>query len=316
MRLQSAMEYLMTYGWAIFIIAVVMGSLAYLFFSGNASNLISPKASPGSCFVQLSYQNSNLGLSRTSRNLEGQCNNEEPQYVAEFNGQNSIIKIYPYSNINSEPVTFSVWIKPDNCIMTIANFCFDNVFTTSTSSVIINTNINVITQPNSLITSQLSSSLDIASNVVSASTPIYPSSNFNNKWYDVATTYDGNTLTLYLDGVKIATTNYVISSSSYDKGIFIGSYNVPNSPILTYQYNGTIANLQLYNVSLSQSDIMQIYDEGIGGAPIALQNLAGWWPLNGNANDYSGINNNGNSINVQYITDWSSGYTQPQNYTT
>ena len=30
MRLQSAMEYLMTYGWAILILAVVLVSLAYL----------------------------------------------------------------------------------------------------------------------------------------------------------------------------------------------------------------------------------------------------------------------------------------------
>jgi hypothetical protein len=308
------MEYLMTYGWAIFIIAVVMGSLAYLFFSGNASNLISPKASPGNCFVQLSYQNSNLGLSRTNRNLEGQCNNEEPQYVANFNGQNSIIKIYRYSNINWEPVTYSMWIKPDNCIMIYAPFCIARIFSYSKGDE--GMSINVAIQPNGLIASQLFSTVGTSYTGTSAYSSVYPSSTFNNKWYYVATTYDGNTLTLYLNGVPIATTNYITSNNIPDNGLFIGSYNVPNSPILTNQYNGSIANLQLYNVSLSQSDIMQLYDEGIGGAPIALQNLAGWWPLNGNANDYSGVNNNGNAINVEYTTSWSSGYTQPQNFTT
>ncbi|MEM0201836.1 MAG: hypothetical protein QXR73_01515, partial [Candidatus Micrarchaeaceae archaeon] len=46
---QSAMEYLMTYGWAILIIAVV---LAALFELGVFNPLtFAPKASPGSCQV-------------------------------------------------------------------------------------------------------------------------------------------------------------------------------------------------------------------------------------------------------------------------
>ncbi|MDE1852063.1 MAG: hypothetical protein KGH69_05290, partial [Candidatus Micrarchaeota archaeon] len=41
-KLQSAMEYLMTYGWAILIIAVVLGALYQLgIFGGNQSNLVS-----------------------------------------------------------------------------------------------------------------------------------------------------------------------------------------------------------------------------------------------------------------------------------
>ena len=60
---QSAMEYLMTYGWAILIIAVV---LAALFGLGilNLSN-VSPRAPPNSCRV--------FGISQTTQflNLEG-----------------------------------------------------------------------------------------------------------------------------------------------------------------------------------------------------------------------------------------------------
>ncbi|MEM3781909.1 MAG: hypothetical protein QXT43_03045, partial [Candidatus Micrarchaeaceae archaeon] len=48
---------------------------------------------------------------------------------------------------------------------------------------------------------------------------------------------------------------------------------------------------------------------GIGGAPINLQNLVGWWPLNGNANDYSGNGNNGVPSNVVFVSNWYSGYT-------
>ncbi|MEM3460139.1 MAG: LamG-like jellyroll fold domain-containing protein, partial [Candidatus Micrarchaeaceae archaeon] len=75
--------------------------------------------------------------------------------------------------------------------------------------------------------------------------------------------------------------------------------------------NGTMANVQLYNTSLSQAEITALYQEGIGGAPIDLQNLVGWWPLNGNANDYSGNGNNGVPSNVTFVSNWYSGYTPP-----
>ena len=34
--------------------------------------------------------------------------------------------------------------------------------------------------------------------------------------------------------------------------------------------------------------------------PVDEQNLVMWWPLNGNANDYSGLGNNGTAYNVYY----------------
>ncbi|MGC8648572.1 MAG: hypothetical protein ACP5SJ_03745, partial [Candidatus Micrarchaeia archaeon] len=63
--------------------------------------------------------------------------------------------------------------------------------------------------------------------------------------------------------------------------------------------------------SLPTSEIQALYQEGIGGAPIDLQNLVGWWPLNGNANDYSGNGNNGAPTNVIFTSGWYSGYTPP-----
>ncbi len=43
---------------------------------------------------------------------------------------------------------------------------------------------------------------------------------------------------------------------------------------------------------------------------VGMQNLIGWWPLNGDANDYSG-NNNGQATNVQYTNTWISTYSAP-----
>ncbi len=72
-----------------------------------------------------------------------------------------------------------------------------------------------------------------------------------------------------------------------------------------------IANVQMYNTSLQANDIKSQYMAGIGGAPISPLNVVGWWPLNGDANDYSGSGNNDKASGVPYTSAWTSGYTQP-----
>ncbi|MEM0147013.1 MAG: hypothetical protein QXF85_00975, partial [Candidatus Micrarchaeaceae archaeon] len=84
-RAQSAMEYLMTYGWAILIIAVVLSALFELGVFN--SNNFAPKAPPGSCQV---FRPNGPGTT-SFINLEGVCNGELPEYVASFNGGNSYI---------------------------------------------------------------------------------------------------------------------------------------------------------------------------------------------------------------------------------
>ena len=91
----------------------------------------------------------------------------------------------------------------------------------------------------------------------------------------------------------------------------------PNSPFYIGNgqgrspFIGYIANVQVYNTSLSANEIQALYQEGIGGAPIDLQHLVAWWPLNGNANDYSGNGNNGQINNVNFVSNWYNGYTPP-----
>ena len=89
----------------------------------------------------------------------------------------------------------------------------------------------------------------------------------------------------------------------------VGSlYGSTQSPAV---FNGSVADIQIYNASLSQPEVTALYRAGIGGDPIDLQNLVGWWPLNGNANDYSGNQNSGTNSNVIYTTGWTSSYSAP-----
>ena len=80
--------------------------------------------------------------------------------------------------------------------------------------------------------------------------------------------------------------------------IYLGSNSVNGGP--SYSFNGLMSDAQLYNNSLSQNQISLLYSEGTGGSPLSLSSLVAWWPLNGNANDYSGNGNNGFAYNLTY----------------
>jgi hypothetical protein len=122
------------------------------------------------------------------------------------------------------------------------------------------------------------------------------------KWQNVAINFNftSNNVGVYRNG------NLVFN--------IIPSNTMSPTSISSLSISGTVlyANLQLYNASLSANQIQALYQEGIGGAPIDLQHLVGWWPLNGDANDYSGNGNNGQMYGrITFVSNWWQGYTPP-----
>ncbi len=120
-------------------------------------------------------------------------------------------------------------------------------------------------------------------------------------WTQYVGTYDGSTARLYVNGVLVA--NAPISGSLAPGVVVIGEASV--SPY--FNFNGMIANAQVYDSVLSPTQIQQLYQEGVSGLPVFNLNfaggwssLSGWWSLNGNANDLSGYADNGVTYNVIY----------------
>jgi len=119
------------------------------------------------------------------------------------------------------------------------------------------------------------------------------------KWNQYVLTYDGANGRLYVNGVL--TGNALMSGSlTYPGcGIYIGSY-CPDG----YTFNGLMADAQIYGNALTQSQVQQLYLNGMESPPVSNANLLGWWPLNGNANDLSGNGQNGipnNMVTAQLI---------------
>ena len=274
------MEYLMTYGWAILIIAVVLSVLFQLgvFSSGN----FQPHAQAGSCQVS---------STAAGKSLEGQCNGMLPQYVASFSGTTSS---YIYANAASLPtgsaartITAWVYINAPGSNLGVAGWGSVSSEEVSDLGEYPSTNVYFWEQGPDCTNG-----------------PTIPTKT----WAFIAVTYatGATTATLYSDSNSQSGCSMSALNTPSGTQLYIG-----NGPSNSWPFGGQIANIQIYNTSLSSSEIQALYLEGIGGAPIRPQNIVGWWPLNGNANDYSGNGNNGQLNGVTFSSSWEGSYTAP-----
>jgi hypothetical protein len=123
----------------------------------------------------------------------------------------------------------------------------------------------------------------------------------SNGWYNLAITYNpsGSGLaTFYVDGAQVGSETGEYSPSTvadYWTTCISGLPAGVNSHL-----TGQIAEVQAYSAALTHQQIYQLYLNGIDGLPAPSNSLVGWWPLNGNPNDYSGNGNNGITNSVAY----------------
>ena len=63
-----------------------------------------------------------------------------------------------------------------------------------------------------------------------------------------------------------------------------------------------ISNVQVYDFAFSKNQLATAFNLGYAGLPVSTNGLIAWLPLDGNANDYSGNNNNGVATNVNFVS--------------
>jgi hypothetical protein len=274
------MEYLMTYGWAILIIAVVLGALFGLGFFSSTN--LAPKITAGSCQV---YRPDGPGTT-SFINVEGTCNNELPQYVGQFSGATGNSNVMATGLIGVNPVgTVTFWMNLKNTV---------------------NNPVAIAFSASNTIGASFGGNFGACAAAGCASGAYgQVASSLTNTWTFVAVSFTGVTAgtNVYINGVQESLGTQVALAPGAT--IDIGNTGSGNA------FNGLLSNVQYYNVSLNANQIVALYDEGLGGVPIKPAALIGWWPLNGNGNDYSGNQNNGAPVNVVYTSSWSSGYTSP-----
>ncbi len=303
-KLQSAMEYLMTYGWAILVIAVVLGVL-YSLGIFSPSNF-APKATPGSCQV---FRPNGPGTSYDA-NLEGTCSGELPQYVAQFSGcgagcSNSYINVGNSLALNNmqQGITVTAWIN-------VANGFFEAK--ASDHFPIVSKQASGNTAGYLFFVQSGNKYLSMVTDSNGGFSVAYAGSPLSEgQWYFVAFSGSSSGSTFYINDNAVTTQGTFNSLALSTTANLIVGESYSQSGDWGSDASGNIANVQIYNTTLNSVSINALYAEGIGGAPVNLQQLVGWWPLNGNANDYSGNGNDGAPTRVGYIGTWQSGYTPP-----
>lgn len=355
MHSQSAMEYLMTYGWALLIIAVILISLFELgvfnvFFPNtcvatvgfecngvvlSSSGLLSmniakaPLKSTKYTITGISCSNGNnlnfVGVNYTIAtgqvvNVATICNlnsgttasgeiwiqyntpyasnqiaevgkffarSSQPALTATFNGKTSSISVPDKGvlNVGNPNFTFSAWVNVSQYPPSsngngfpLSSIIFElepaygwGISSTGILSWIINKPGNA--QP------------------TGAAVPL-------NQWTNIVITSNGKNVLTYENGVYIGSLTGANVTNYNATSLVIGARSAQGTPY-TY-FNGSMANLQIYAKTLSSSQVLQLYKEGIYGGPIDNASIAAWWLLSGSTTDYSGNGNNGTTTNINY----------------
>ena len=96
-----------------------------------------------------------------------------------------------------------------------------------------------------------------------------------NTWYHVCATYNGSNTTtgkgkLYLDNTFIGTSSgsTMVNSTAWqdDENMYIGTWD--NSVPTTFTFNGTIRNAYIYNRTITEDEIENLYLDGVSGTDI------------------------------------------------
>ena len=116
------------------------------------------------------------------------------------------------------------------------------------------------------------------------------------KWYMLTAIIGNGTETVFVDGQKVLSDPLTVSSQA-TVGFQIG-YGNSGTQLL----NGSAKNIQIYTSKLNQTEIQALYNYGLNGGPVNQSTIAGWWPLDGNTNDYSENGNNGTAYYLNYTT--------------
>lgn len=311
-KAQNTIEFLFNYIWMIIIIAIV---LLVLFELGVFSNPdVVARAPPGSCAVQRPFG----AFTVESIGLGGVCQSELPKYVSMFYGKG----IWTFNCAKLGTCVGFVPKVAENpiCNLTLTSWSYDlgipyygspglptDVWFSGGSGAIPSTpslagvvSVYNVIPTGGAIDIEYNDSLiryEVRNSI--SRNQLFLNGNFKDHWAFAAIEISNGVAYGYMDG------QLVTPPSSY-----LGCIMLTNGTIGSWDndFHGFVSNVQMYNSSLSQSEIQALYLEGIGGAPIDLQNLMGWWPLNGNTNDYSGNGENGYIYSVSYGSEWTQTY--------
>jgi hypothetical protein len=211
-------------------------------------------------------------------------------HAVTMNGGSSFISIPASNSLNSpantHKITMEATVKLNSLTSEIFEYGYNGVYGLEVGPIESETS----PQPGNFIATVGNTVADI----VDCNAPFQLKTNV---WYQLVATYDGSTVIDYVNGKQYCTKS--VAASFYPSTTPLTFAEVQPGDVETE--NDIIADVQIYNTTLSASQVQSLYQGGIGGLPLNTNTLVAWWPLNGNANDYSGNGNNAKTFNGPLI---------------
>ncbi len=213
--------------------------------------------------------------------------------LATFNGESSFANMGQSLLLKpANSVTFSSWIDPKNLPLSgNISYLFSDSFENGSRGIIGYLNGSTLCLT---IAFNSSAKENACANNINITT-------YN--WTNYVWTYSAATgnLILYIDGNELNTTTSrdgeLIRYPS-NSNLLLGAMNTSSDNTL---FNGTMSNVQMYSTLFSREQVLQLYEEGLAGTPIAGTDVLGWWSLAGNLNDLSGNGDGGINNNILFL---------------
>ncbi|HTI69105.1 MAG TPA: LamG-like jellyroll fold domain-containing protein [Candidatus Limnocylindria bacterium] len=192
-------------------------------------------------------------------------------YAISFNGAQSVRVANPQVPSGNQPYTIEAWIKPDSMgargMIGWGTYGFDNQ---ATAFRLHDNGLDSYWWGNDLVAS---------------------TTNLANTWHHVATSFDGTTRVIYLDGVLRGSDTPGASHSVLSTNLTLGTTGFGEN------YSGLLGEVRVWSVAVSQGDLQQWMTRSVAPAHPNYANLAAYWPLSdqniSSITDASGKGNDG-----------------------
>ena len=237
---------------------IIDGLVAYYPFNGNAND---------------ESGNGNDGIvngATLSTDRFGRCNQ-----AYSFNGINNSIEVNNSSSLQlTNAFTFTFW--------TYINQWYNNEWGTFISK------SSWVNSPKYLIATHRTDGWNLPINYTNNVATPYMTPLEAYKWKFVTWIWDGNNSYLYVDNQKYVLNNYSGTQDIDNGTLTIGTVKHPIPGAITW-LNGKMDDIRIYNRTLTDSEIQQLYleDNNLNNGLVA------YYPFNGNANDESGNGHDG-----------------------
>jgi hypothetical protein len=128
----------------------------------------------------------------------------------------------------------------------------------------------------------------------------YPLEAKIDQWYHLAGTYDGTTMSFYVNGELVTSENFSMTQNTTDPFTIGGWFNDVNM-----SFEGEIDEVRLWNTALSQAQVIANMNSELTGTEA---NLSGYYNMNTGTGttviDVTGNGHNGSFINMEDPGDW------------